>query len=114
MRNSIDLRVIGFTHEGTHFVRKSGEGCKAQETAGLQRQSFEGSEGRRTGPRILRLPKKTILSSAPEYQSEGCHNYTTLCVLYILMALSFTMSLRPLPLFNLQAMKSFLQRLAVW
>ena len=46
---------------------KSVEGCKAQETGGPQGQSLEGSEGRRVGPRILRLSKMTILSSAPEY-----------------------------------------------
>jgi hypothetical protein len=54
-------------------VGKSIEGCKAQEMGGPQGQSLEGSEGRRVGPRILRLSKRTILSSAPGYQSQGCY-----------------------------------------
>ena len=49
---------------GTRLVGKSVKGCKAQEMTGPQRQILEGSEGRRVGSGILRLPKRTILSSA--------------------------------------------------
>jgi hypothetical protein len=52
-------------------VGKSVESCKAQEMAGSQRQSLEGSEGRKAGPGILRLPKRTILSSVPGIRARG-------------------------------------------
>ena len=54
---------------------KSVEGCEAQEMASPQRQNLEGSEGRRAEPEILRLTKRVILSSAPGYQSQGCHTH---------------------------------------
>ena len=62
---------------------KSVEGCKAQETAGPQKQSLEGSEGRRARPGILRLPKRTILSSAPRYRGRGVTDSQAECLWFV-------------------------------